>query len=136
MRRARQNGPGTIDTLIGAGTSVTGDMNFHGGLHIEGRVEGNVSGADTSARLDVSEAGSVIGEIEVAVATVNGSIEGDLHATERLVLGSKARVDGNVFYHMLEMAAGAQVNGKLIHQPYSEPLALEHRSVHAVSEGD
>lgn len=136
MRRNRQGRSGTIDTLIGAGTTVTGDVNFQGGLHLEGRVEGNVNGTAATARFDLSEAGSVVGEIHVSVAVINGSIEGDLHATERLVLGQKARVDGNVFYHVLEMAGGAQVNGQLIHRPYHEPLALEHRAAQPESEGD
>lgn len=136
MRRTGQNGAGTIDTLIGAGTTIVGDVNFQGGLHLEGRIEGNITGSDGNARLDVSEAGSIVGEIRVATATVNGSIEGDLHASERLILGARARIDGSVFYRVLEMSAGAKVNGKLVHQPHSEPLALEHRSAQPAADGD
>lgn len=116
-----------IETLVGSGTTVQGDLLFAGGLHLEGRIEGNISGRDAQARLDISEAGSVAGEIRVGTVAVNGAVEGNIHAGERLILGAKARVDGNVYYHVLEMAAGAQVNGKLVHRPHAEPLALEHR---------
>lgn len=118
----------SIETLIGQGTTVTGDIDFSGGLHLVGRVEGNLSGADASSRLHVSEEGNVVGEIRVATVMVSGAVEGDIHAGERLILGAGARVQGNVYYHTLEMAAGAQVNGKLVHRPRNaEPLALEHR---------
>ena len=127
MRKANTRSA-AIETLLGSGTTVTGDVEFTGGLHLEGRVEGNINGGDPQSRLDISEDGSVAGEIRVATVLVNGSVEGDIHAGERLILGVNARIDGNVFYHVLEMAAGAQVNGKLIHRPHSEPLALEHRS--------
>lgn len=116
-----------ITTLIGTGTTVVGDIRFIGGLHLEGRVEGNVEAADDQTRLDVSEGGHVVGEVRVGTVVVNGSVEGDIHADVRLVLGSRAHIDGNVYYEVLEMSAGAAVNGKLIHQPRSERLALEHQ---------
>ncbi|HEX5313792.1 MAG TPA: polymer-forming cytoskeletal protein [Gammaproteobacteria bacterium] len=129
MRKDKAGSGTAIDTLIGSGTTITGDINFTGGLHLEGAIVGNIAGNDGSARLDVSEQGRVAGEIHVATAIVSGSVEGDLHAGERLVLGQRARIDGNVFYHVLEMAAGAQVNGKLVYRPgNAEPLALEHRA--------
>lgn len=127
---------GTVETLIGADTVVTGDVCFTGGLYLEGRIEGKVSGANTDARLDVGESGRIIGEVRVAMMTVNGAIEGELHASERLVLGPKARVDGDVYYHMLEMAAGAEVNGKFVHRPPGEPLALEHHGGDRQFDGD
>lgn len=137
MRKGKERGGAPIDTLIGPGTTVTGDLSFTGGLHLEGRIEGNIAGGDAHAVLDVSEAGSVVGEVTVARATVNGTVEGDLHATDSLVLGNKARIDGNVFYHVLEMAAGAKVNGKLVFRARNaEPLALEHRSAERGEGGD
>ena len=126
MRKASAKG-GVIETLLGSGTTVIGDVEFGGGLHLEGRVEGNVKGRDSHSRLDISEEGCVSGEVRVATVAVNGTVEGDIHADQRLVLGEKAQIDGNVFYHVLEMAAGAKVNGKLVHRPHTEPLALEHR---------
>lgn len=132
----KSNQRSTVETLIGAETVVTGDVCFIGGLYLEGRIEGKVSGANAEARLDVGESGRVVGEVRVATMTVNGAIEGELHATERLVLGPKARVDGDVYYHMLEMAAGAEVNGKFVHRPPGEPLALEHHGGERSADGD
>lgn len=126
MKKASARGA-QITTLIGTGTTVVGDVRFTGGLHLEGRVEGNVEAADEQTRLDVSEGGYVVGEVRVGTVVVNGAVEGDIHADVRLVLGPRAHIDGNVYYKVLEMSAGAAVNGKLIHQPRSERLALEHQ---------
>ncbi len=130
MKKAQMRGT-QITTLIGTGTTVVGDVRFAGGLHLEGRVEGNVEAADGEARLDISEEGRVMGEIHVGTVIVNGAVEGDIHADKRLVLGTQAHIDGNVYYNVLEMAAGAAVNGKLIHRPPSERLALEHQQADA-----
>lgn len=126
MKKSNMRGA-QITTLVGSGTTVTGNVRFSGGLHLEGTVEGNVEAADGEARLDVSEDGHVAGEIHVGTVVVNGSVEGDIHAEQRLVLGTRARIDGNVYYDVLEMAAGAAVNGKLIHRPRNGRLALEHQ---------
>ncbi len=117
----------TIETLIGADTVLRGDVNFTGGLYLEGRIEGNVNGGDAEARFDINESGRVVGEVHVANVNVSGAIEGELHADGRLILAPTARVEGNVFYRVLEMAAGAEVNGKLIHREQAEPLAIEHK---------
>lgn len=117
-----------IETLIGAKTVLKGDVDFAGSLYLEGRVEGNVNGADEEAQLDINETGQVTGEVHVANVEVNGTIEGELHADGRLVLGPQSHVEGNVFYHVLEMAAGAAVNGKLVYRARTEPLAIEHKS--------
>lgn len=117
-----------IETLIGAKTVLSGDVEFTGDLYLEGRIEGNINGSDEDARLDINEAGHVTGEVRVASVVVNGTIEGELHAGSHLVLGPRAHVEGNVFYHVLEMAAGAAVNGKLVHRAQDEPLAIEHKS--------
>jgi cytoskeletal protein CcmA (bactofilin family) len=108
---------GTVETLIGRQTEVTGDVRFTGGLHLDGRVLGNVaSTADKSAHLSISESGSVEGEIRVPMIVLNGAVVGDVYATEKVTLGAKARVTGNVFYKVIEMQSGAQVNGQLVHE--------------------
>jgi cytoskeletal protein CcmA (bactofilin family) len=126
MKKAQMRGT-QITTLVGTGTTVVGDVRFAGGLHLEGRVEGNIEATDGEARLDISEQGRVKGEIHVGTVIVNGAVEGDIYADRRLVLGTQAHIDGNVYYNVLEMAAGAAVNGKLIHRPAKERLALEHQ---------
>lgn len=108
-----------ISTLIAEGTRIRGDVHFSGGLHLEGVVEGSISAEGADSVLTLSDKGRVEGEIRVANAVVNGSVHGDVFIGERLELAGHARVEGNVHYKVLEMAAGAQVNGKMIYQ--SEP---------------
>jgi cytoskeletal protein CcmA (bactofilin family) len=104
-----------IDTLLGKTSSLNGDLEFSGGLHLDGRVNGNVkaSSADGGA-LSVSESGLIEGRVEVTNIIMNGTVNGDMYARERLVLGEKARVNGNVYYGVIEMAPGAVITGKLI----------------------
>jgi cytoskeletal protein CcmA (bactofilin family) len=103
-----------ISTLISEGTTIRGDVHFSGGLHLGGTVEGSISAEGSDAVLTLSEKGRVNGEVRVSNAVVNGTVHGDLFVAERLELAGSARIDGNVHYKVLEMAAGAQVNGKML----------------------
>ena len=105
-----------ITTLIAEGTVIRGDVEFTGGLHLDGMVEGSISAEGTDAVLTLSEKGRVIGEIRASNAVINGAISGDIVVADRLELASNARIEGNVYYKVLEMAAGAQVNGKMVYQ--------------------
>ncbi len=115
-----------IQTLIGGGTRVQGDIDFAGGCHVDGEVIGNVraAGSDT-ATLCISEGGRVEGSVSAPRVVLNGTVHGDVHAGERVELGATARVVGNVHYRLIEMAIGAEVNGKLVHQAEAQSL-LEH----------
>ena len=104
----------TIDTLIGKSSRVEGDVDFSGGLHLDGRITGSVRAPDTSgSTLSVSESGCIEGAVEVPNVTLDGTVRGDIHARQRLVLGAHAKVLGNVHYGVIEMALGAQIQGKL-----------------------
>jgi len=104
----------TIDTLIGKSSRVEGDVDFSGGLHLDGRITGSVRAPDTSgSTLSVSESGCIEGAVEVPNVTLDGTVRGDIHARQRLVLGAHAKVLGNVHYGIIEMALGAQIQGKL-----------------------
>lgn len=103
-------------TLIAAGTEIRGDIHFNGRLHVDGKIEGAIRGESAQAMLTLSEHASVIGEVQAPHIVVNGTITGDVTASERLELASQARVEGNVFYKVLEMSAGAQINGKMVHR--------------------
>ncbi|MEM9257206.1 MAG: polymer-forming cytoskeletal protein [Pseudomonadota bacterium] len=108
------SGGGT--TLISRDTVIVGDIRFSGTLDIEGLVQGNVlAQASAKALVRVVGHGRVEGDIKAPRVVINGSIQGDVHATEQLELASQARVQGNVYYAMVEMAAGAEVNGSLSH---------------------
>ncbi|EKF75322.1 hypothetical protein A11A3_03159 [Alcanivorax hongdengensis A-11-3] len=101
-------------TLIAPSATVKGDIEFTGGLHVQGTVEGNISVGKEGGRLIIGETGVVKGQIEVPQVVVNGRVEGDVRATENLELAEKASVEGNVYYLMIEMVMGARVNGKLV----------------------
>jgi cytoskeletal protein CcmA (bactofilin family) len=104
-----------IDTLIGKAATLHGDLEFAGGLHLDGRINGNVSSsADDGGALSVSESGFIEGNVEVTNIVMNGTVNGDMQARERLQLGGKARVNGNVHYGVIEMAPGAVITGKLV----------------------
>ena len=103
-------------TLISRDTEIVGDIKFGGNLDIEGTVRGNisaVSGKDAVVR--VVDKGLVEGEIHAPSVIVNGSVQGDVHSSKHLELASKAKVQGNVHYNLVEMAIGAEVNGSLTH---------------------
>ena len=110
--------PQRIDTLIGAGTRIIGDVQFSGGFHVDGHVKGNVDApADSGATLSVSDSGVVEGSVAVPNVVLNGTVKGDILAHDRVELGATARVTGNVYYALIEMEMGAEINGKLIHEP-------------------
>ncbi|HAR90085.1 MAG TPA: cell shape-determining protein CcmA [Gammaproteobacteria bacterium] len=103
-------------TLISRNTEIVGDIHFSGELIIEGRVKGNIYAEDDSAALiRVAENGAVEGEICVPSAVINGLIQGDLRSANHIELASKAVVVGNVYYNLIEMVMGSEVNGNLIH---------------------
>jgi len=109
---------GRIDTLVGRTAKIDGDLDFTGGLHLDGRVAGNVrSDNDPTATLSVSETGSIEGSVEVPTVMLNGVVRGDIMARERVVLGATARVEGNVQYGVIEMTLGAEIKGKLMPLP-------------------
>jgi cytoskeletal protein CcmA (bactofilin family) len=104
-----------IDTLLGKTALLNGDLEFSGGLHLDGRVNGNVrSSAEDGGALSVSETGFIEGNVQVTNIMMNGTVNGDMYAGDRLVLGGSARVNGNVHYGVIEMAPGAVITGKLI----------------------
>ena len=109
-----------IDTLLGKTANLHGDLEFSGGLHLDGHINGNVRGsAADGGALSVSESGFIEGRVEVTNIVMNGTVNGDMIARDRLVLGGSARVNGNVHYGVIEMAPGAVITGKLI--PLSNP---------------
>jgi cytoskeletal protein CcmA (bactofilin family) len=121
MFKSSKTKPGHIDTLIGAGTRIIGDVQFTGGLHVDGFVKGNVDApSESGSMLGISDGGVVEGSVAVPNVVLNGKVVGDILAHDRLELGATARVTGNVYYGLIEMAIGAEINGKLVHEPPKE----------------
>jgi cytoskeletal protein CcmA (bactofilin family) len=106
-----------IASLIGSGSTVTGDVTFSGGLRIDGTIKGAVRCVDgeKGGMLVISELGAVEGEVRAAHLVVAGRIEGPVYASELVELQPKARVRGDVHYRALEMHNGAVVDGTLMH---------------------
>lgn len=110
-----------IDTLIGQNSELQGDVVFSGGLHVDGIIKGNVSAEpDSGSILSVSERGYIEGEVRVPNIILNGRVLGDVHAAEHIELAEKAQVTGNVYYKLIEMVRGAEVNGNLVHRDNSK----------------
>jgi cytoskeletal protein CcmA (bactofilin family) len=124
----RDSRPPRIDTLIGKAARVAGDVEFEGGLHLDGHIAGNVRSAKSrESTLSVSESGSIDGAVEAAHVTLHGTVKGDIQARERVILGSTARVEGNVYYGVIEMTLGAQITGKLVRLAPEPAMAAPDR---------
>ena len=119
-----------VDTLIGENTKMSGDVIFSGRCHIDGNVKGNVSAdAESRSALSLSEQGNVEGGVTVPFVVLHGIVRGDVNASQRVELGPTARVIGNVYYNLIEMKVGAEINGKLVHQLQGKVPLLEQTSV-------
>ncbi|BAW79494.1 integral membrane protein ccma [Candidatus Nitrosoglobus terrae] len=103
-----------LNTLIGQDTRIEGGITFSGGLRVEGYVKGNIVAEEENSLLTVSESGIIEGQVKVPYIILSGSVTGDVHATKRLELANQAQVHGDVYYHLIEMAVGAKVNGNFI----------------------
>jgi cytoskeletal protein CcmA (bactofilin family) len=105
-----------IETLIGTAMEIQGDLIFSGGLHVDGKIVGNViAEEDAHSMLVLSDQGQIEGEVRVPYVILNGQVTGDVYASERVELSRHGQVKGNVYYNLLEMAMGAEVNGNLVH---------------------
>ena len=107
---------GDATTLIANGTSIKGDLNFHGSLEIQGTIAGTITAEDENAQVRVIQGGAVEGKIAVPTVIVNGHVRGDIFATKHALLASKAVVEGNIYYNTLEIERGAHVVGNLVHE--------------------
>ena len=117
MFSGKSNKPSPIDSLIGSGTLITGDVQFTGGLRVDGHVRGNIKAVgDKPGTLVLSELAKVEGEIDVGHIVINGMVAGPVRAKEYLELLPKARVTGDVCYKTIEIHVGAIVMGRLVHE--------------------
>ena len=117
-----------IDSLIGSNTEIQGEVRFSGGVHIDGKIKGKVIGEnDGTSLLSQSEHGEIEGEIRSPYIVINGIVNGDVHASRHIELLTHAKIKGNVYYNLVELSVGAEVNGKLVHTPVKleEEVELE-----------
>mgnify|MGYP002635528269 CR=1 FL=1 len=118
---------GAADTLITVDTKITGDVSFSGVLFVDGHIKGNVTAQEGNhSLLTVGSQGHIEGEIKVPQVVIYGYVNGDVHTSENLNLQKDSRVEGNVYYNLLQMAMGASVNGKLVKKDTARKL-LNHK---------
>ncbi len=121
-----------IDSLIGASTTIEGDIDFIGGLRVDGRVKGHIHSSNGGpSTLVISEKAIVDGEIRVSHVVVDGSVNGPIYASEYLELLPNARITGDVSYRTLEMQVGAVVDGRLLHMHQETADVVELKRIGA-----
>ncbi len=114
-----------VDTIIGQQTRIEGDVHFSGGLHVDGHIKGAIiAEAGSESVLTVSEHGSIEGDVRVPTVILNGTVSGDVRSDDRIELSTKAVVNGDVYYNLIEMAMGSAVNGSLVHQTGSNAAVV------------
>jgi cytoskeletal protein CcmA (bactofilin family) len=117
----------SIECLIGAGTTIEGNITFAGGLRVDGRVRGDVIAAEgKSGTLMLSEQAQIEGEIRVSHVVINGTVIGPVHAAEYVELQPKANVTGDVHYRTLEIQLGAVVQGRLVYESEGKSENVVH----------
>lgn len=115
-----------VDTLIAEGTSIKGDLSFEGALFVDGVIEGDIHGTNhEKSVLSVGVHGRIEGNIEAPFVIIFGQVDGDVRVSQKVELKPGARVNGDLYYKIIEMNAGATVNGKMVN--LGEPHALEHK---------
>jgi cytoskeletal protein CcmA (bactofilin family) len=106
---AREIKEGNLSGFVGSGTVVTGEANFKAMMRVDGHLSGRIN--STSGTLIVGANGKVDANIEVAIAIVHGSVNGDIIATQRLELGRAAKLNGNIQTASLMIEPGALFEG-------------------------
>nr|WP_314899789.1 polymer-forming cytoskeletal protein [uncultured Deefgea sp.] len=113
---SKKKGSTKIDSLIGQGTTVTGDVKFAGGLRVDGVIIGNVSMADEkTGTLVVSEKARIEGKVTCSHLILNGEIRGPIEVSHYVELQAKSKIVGDLAYKTLEMHPGAIIEGHLVH---------------------
>ncbi|RDX35272.1 polymer-forming cytoskeletal protein [Kangiella sp. HD9-110m-PIT-SAG06] len=121
-----------VDTLIADGTCINGDMSFAGALFVDGEINGEVKGdTEKQSVLSIGVHGKIKGNISTPYAIIFGQVDGDVYVTEKIDLKPGAKINGDLYYKVIEMNAGAEVNGKMV--VVGDPKALEHKAEDAQS---
>lgn len=105
----------TIDTLIGTGSILQGDLEFTGGLRVDGHIKGHVIAQDgNKGTIVLSETGVIEGDINVPHVVINGTVNGNIVSSGHVELQVNAKVTGDIHYKAVEMELGAILNGSLV----------------------
>lgn len=107
-------GAGEGATLIARNTRLMGSVSFDDQLHINGKIEGDITATGDNSTVVICDTGVVKGEIRAPNVIIDGLVEGDVFASTRVELAAKARVVGDVHYNLVEMQLGSVVNGQMV----------------------
>ncbi len=107
MQQEKTNGGGA--TLIGAGTTLKGDISSNSDLRIDGTVLGNIHSA---AKIIVGSSGVVEGDISCNQSDIVGKVSGNVRAKELLQLRGECVVTGNLYAGKLQVEPSATFNGQ------------------------
>ena len=118
-----------VDVMLNRRLKIAGDVHFSGVLHVECTIEGDLISDDEGSTLILSDAGHIKGSVKASNVMVNGRIDGNVLAANKVELYEKSRINGDLHYNLLEMAVGAGVNGKLVHHELSEQIKLPAENV-------
>lgn len=128
---ARDIKEGSVSGFVGSGTTLNGDLIFRDMLRVDGHLSGRIT--SDKGTLIVSSGGQVDASIEVGVAKINGTINGDITATERVEFGRAARVKGNIQTPALVIEQGAIFDGSCRMTEQAEAASQESKSADAKS---
>jgi cytoskeletal protein CcmA (bactofilin family) len=106
---AREIKEGTLSGFVGSGTELTGETTFKAMLRVDGHLSGKIS--SSSGTLIVGATGKIDANVEVAVAVVHGTVNGDIIASQRLELGRASKVNGNIQTPSLVIEQGGIFEG-------------------------
>ena len=109
MQPEKSNGNGNGTTLIGAGTTLKGDISSNSDLRIDGTVIGNIS---SSAKIVIGSNGVVEGDLSGNQADIVGKVTGNIRAKELLQLRGECEVTGNLYAGKLQVEPTAVFNGQ------------------------
>ncbi len=126
---ARDIKEGRLSGFVGHGTVLSGETNFQAMLRVDGQLVGTVT--SDSGTLLVGSNGQVDANIAVAAAVINGVVNGDIIATEKVQLGRTARVVGNIQTPRIVIEDGAVFEGSCAMMKARE--AIETRTAEAES---
>lgn len=106
---ARDIKEGRLSGFVGHGTTLTGETSFQAMLRVDGHLVGSIT--SDSGTLIVGTNGQVDANISVSVASISGTVNGDINATEKIQLGRTAKVIGNIQTPRLIIEDGAVLEG-------------------------
>jgi len=118
-------------TVIGKDAEIHGDLRFAGGVHVDGKFIGditaNADSASNDSAVSISASGFIQGNIDAPQVVIDGTIAGDVRASQRVILASSARIHGTLYYGMLSMDDGAEIHGRMVR------LGTDGKPVHSLN---